>query len=298
MAINQKIHFVTGKGGVGKSTFAAALAQKLAAKSQKVLLVELGDASYFQECMQGTQIQHQPTRVSQGFEVAIWNGESCLREYVLHFLKLEKLLSLFFENSVMRALINVAPGLSEISILGKITSGIRHVGPALEYEHIVVDAYSSGHFMAFIRAPKGMKEAIGVGPMGKHSSDMLDVLCNPNICSYYIVSLLEEMPCTESLELKLEIEKLLKIEPQLIANKLIEPPLNEQELQKVQSTSDNLPLKTFCDFLTGTLKRQDYFLDKLQKQSTQKIKKLNLVFTNNPQELIQKCVEQECLRNL
>ena len=60
----------------------------------------------------------------------------------------------------MRSFVRAAPGLKELAILGKLTSGIRKWGPKFEYENVVVDAYSSGHFLALLNAPKGLGELI------------------------------------------------------------------------------------------------------------------------------------------
>jgi anion-transporting ArsA/GET3 family ATPase len=140
--------FVSGKGGVGKSLVAAALASGAAEVGRKTLLVETGDRSYYRDFLGLSRVDHEPRPSGLGFDVALWSGESCLREYVLHLLKLERLYKIFFENKVMRALVNVAPGLGEIAILGKITSGVRKVGPPLNYDTIVVDMPATGHALA------------------------------------------------------------------------------------------------------------------------------------------------------
>ena len=75
-----------------------------------------------------------PNRFATNLFVARWAGEDCLKEYLLHLLKLESIVQLFFENRVMKSLIQAAPGLRELALVGKITSGIRGVGPALPFD--------------------------------------------------------------------------------------------------------------------------------------------------------------------
>ena len=110
MSSGQKINFVTGKGGVGKSLFAASLALAKSKRGENVLLLEIGENSYYKDFFGLPSVTHKPVSTGLGFDVALWSGETCLHEYIHYYLKLDRLLNLFFENSVMRSLINVAPG--------------------------------------------------------------------------------------------------------------------------------------------------------------------------------------------
>jgi len=198
----QKVHFVTGKGGVGKSTFAAALAYSEALKGKKVLLVELGDESFYQHFFLLSKIQFQPVEIKPNFFCAHWVGEQCLRDYLKHLIKSESLIKLFWENPVTKSLVHAAPGLSELSILGKITSGIRHHGPALDFDVIVVDAYATGHFQALLMAPEGLQATLKSGPIFEQGRSIKSVLQNPAITQFHILSLCEEFPLIEALDLE------------------------------------------------------------------------------------------------
>ncbi len=291
----QKIHFVTGKGGVGKSVFAASLAYAKAKAGERVLLLEIGETSYFQDFFNLKEVTHEGVSSGMGFDIALWSGETCLREYILYYLKLERILSLFFENNVMRSLINVAPGLNEIAILGKITSGIRQVGPALNYDRIVVDCYATGHAMALFKAPRGMMEAIRFGPMGKHSSDMFDVIKNPQITSYHIVSLLEEMPVVESLELRSAIFAELGVEAKVFSNKTLHPPL--ENLDSV--IQENADVKEFAIYLKGVLERQEKYRRQIALTTEQThVDDVPLVFSNDAKEIVRACADLEFIRKL
>lgn len=217
-----EIIFVTGKGGVGKSAVAAAIAFNRASKGQKTLLVELGNQSFFKDYFDLPKVEYQPTNLRPNLDLALWSGPECLKEYARHLLKIESLYKLFFENPVTRTLVNVAPALPELSILGKITSGPpRFVGPPLDYDCLVVDAYATGHFMALIKAPQGMAEAVKFGPMGEQSRSIDAVIRDPSICKYVVVSLPEELPVIEALELSQGIQKQVKLKPIQVLNKII-----------------------------------------------------------------------------
>ena len=299
MSSGQKINFVTGKGGVGKSLFAASLALAKSKRGENVLLLEIGENSYYKDFFGLPSVTHKPVSTGLGFDVALWSGETCLHEYIHYYLKLDRLLNLFFENSVMRSLINVAPGLNEIAILGKITSGIRNIGPSLEYKRIVVDCYASGHVMALFRASRGMHEAVPFGPMGRHANEITKVLKNPEICSYHIVTLLEEMPVVESFELAKNIYDELQIKPEIFANKVLNSPVSVASLNQLIQDPKLVDINEFAQFLRASIERQNKFLSELSQKSSQPtIKELPLVFSSLASEIVKRSAELEFLRDL
>ncbi len=215
-----KLLFVTGKGGVGKSTLAAALALKNAKSGNKTLLVELGDQSYFENWL-SIPIGHDPTsHIHPNLFFSRWEASACLKEYLTHYLKVETLVNLFFQNKVMKTLLQAAPALKEISLLGKITSGIRKIGPPLVYDCVVIDCFSTGHFKALIQAPKGLSEAVKFGPMGEQCRSILNVIKDKTICSYHLVCLPEELPVIETKELEQFLKSELGVEPLQILNRM------------------------------------------------------------------------------
>ena len=216
------LHFVTGKGGVGKSAVAAALALRLANSGKKCLLVELGNQSFYKDYFNLPSLTYNSVNLRPNLDVAMWSGPECLKEYARHLLKIESLYQLFFENPVSKALLNIAPALPELAILGKITSGPpRNVGPAMPYDCIVVDAYATGHFLALMRAPSGMSQAVKFGPMGEQSRAIHRVISNPEFIKYYVVSTPEEMPISEALELSQSLESQVGLRPIQILNRVL-----------------------------------------------------------------------------
>lgn len=277
----QQIIFVTGKGGVGKSVVALALAKKLSLE-KKVLLVELGLHSFYADFL-GLSIQYRPTPYQANLDIALWSGSDCLKEYALYLLKIEGLYKLFFENRISRALIEIAPALSELSILGKITSGIRGVGPALDYDVIVVDSYATGHMMALLKAPRGMAEAIRFGPMSEQTSTMLATIRDPALSQYFIVTLPEELPAIEADELHREIRAEVGISPQILCNKMW--PIDEvQSLRETKTPSMATDESTFIDEVNDLALRQYGWLSYLQHRYP-KTKQLPMVFSSDPKEI-------------
>ncbi len=281
---SQKILFVSGKGGVGKSLIAAGIARQQAHAGRRVLLVEIGDNSYYRDFFGLERLDYQPQATELGFDLAMWSGETSLKDYVLYYLKIERVFRLFFENKVMRALINVAPGLNEISILGKITSGVRKIGPPLPYDLVVVDCYATGHALALFQAPRGILEAIGIGPMGTQSREIESVLKDPKVCGYAVVTLLEEMPVAETLEFRAELRRILGVEPAVIANKVMPVPVERAELETL-TAADPGGLGEFAKYLSAIEDRQKQYLGKLSREF-EAVGQVPLVFSNDPKELV------------
>lgn len=257
--------FVSGKGGVGKSLVAAALASGTAESGRKTLLVETGERSYFQDFLELPVVDHTPRPSGLGFDIALWSGESCLREYVLHLLKLERLYKIFFENKVMKALVNVAPGLGEIAILGKITSGIRRVGPPITYDTIVVDMPATGHALAVFRTPKGMADAIQIGPIAQHSGEIDRLLRDPMTSALVAVTLLEELPIVETEEFVGQVHREFAMPVCVVGNRKLEVPLEVSELEALATASTEAnELGRYARGLAGQLKSQANMIELLR----------------------------------
>lgn len=229
----QQIVFVSGKGGVGKTAVASALAVREARTGKKVLLAELGEKSFlrfvFPEAGKTT-----PVEVSERLSVVRWEVESCLREYLLYYLKVERLVDLFFANPIMRPFLDVAPALPELAILGKITSGPRGIGPDMPYDLVVVDTFATGHFRALLQAPQSLSRAVGAGPMGEQSRTMVEVLKNPQQTKIILVALPEELPVNETEELKNFLKQEVGVSAQIVLNRNLPIPLAGQDFTQVQ----------------------------------------------------------------
>lgn len=261
--MSQEILFVTGKGGVGKSTVAAALAKKKAKAGARVLLVEIGDQSFYKDYFQLPSIGYTPTKIDTNLSVALWTGESCLREYIIYLIKVEALYKLFFENAVMKAFVNVAPALPELAIMGKATSGPRNHGPKAPFDCIVIDAYATGHFMALIGAASGMAEAVKFGPMGEQSRSIDQVLRDPKFCKYFLVSLPEELPVKETEELYEHLQSKFGIQAEIILNKCLNEKMPSAEFEAAKK-SDSDEFQGFAEDYKTNFALQDELRQRLK----------------------------------
>ena len=205
--VESAIHLVTGKGGVGKSLFSHWLARKIAQSGTSTLLAELGDNGH---------LSTQKVQLASNLWATRWTAQGCLKEYFGFYLPSAKLVDLFFENKVTKTLVGAAPGLKELALLGKVTSGPRKVGPTVKEKNLVVDAFATGHFLALLRAPVGLSRIIPVGPMGTQTQSMIKVLTDPQQMAVWVVSRPEELALTEALELVETLKQEFQLHPRVI----------------------------------------------------------------------------------
>ena len=163
-------------------------------------------------------------------------------------------------------MIQIAPALQELAILGKITAGPRQHGPPVKHEVIVVDSYATGHFLSLMKAPQGMAETIQFGPMGEQSRSILATLKREDLCEYHIVTLAEELPMVETAELKFKIEALLGVSCHLVFNKIVLTGLASSELElAVDLEGKTSPQSShFISFFKNILSQQEKFIGELK----------------------------------
>ena len=218
-----RIVFVTGKGGVGKSALAAATALQLARAGQRVLLVELGSRSFLGPWL-GVPVGAEPAQWQPRVAIARWDVESALREYIGHYLVFQSAARGVLNATAMKALVGAAPSVAELAILGKLTAPMRHGWYKRDVDAVVVDGYATGHFLALLRAPRGLSGTVASGAMHRHTSAMSRVLADPDICEYRLVTMAEEGPIAEACELARAIREETGIAARLYCNRMLSLP--------------------------------------------------------------------------
>lgn len=187
-SLSRRVIFFTGKGGVGKSSLAWATALACRRQGKKVLVVSW---SAFD-----TEARPFFTDL-EGVESITLDALTCFREYALLLLKFEKLYDAVFDNFVLNAFVQAAPGVSETVIAGK----IWHLSETGGYDLIVIDLPSSGHALSFFQSPLGVKKVFSVGFVSKETEKILALFRSPSTRVDF-VTLPEELPMVECLELK------------------------------------------------------------------------------------------------
>jgi anion-transporting ArsA/GET3 family ATPase len=207
-----------GKGGVGKSTITAMLARLAAERGKRVLVCEINAKERMHQLLGGTRPDLNDSldhiwKIQERIEAVNIQPAPAMKEYVVQVLKMGLLYNLIFENRTMRYFLRAVPGLQELVFAGKIWYHVEEdkLNKAPRFDLVIVDAPSTGHGLAMLRIAKVVLETIPVGPMHQAAQKIQAMLQDPKRTCVNLITLPEEMPTHESIELAHKIRDELGI---------------------------------------------------------------------------------------
>ena len=200
--LDRRLLFVTGKGGVGKSTVTAALALLAAERGKRVLLVEVDAKGNLTNLFEHPAVGFEPREVHPGVFAMQLDTEASLREYLKLNLRIPVVGRIGPIANVFDFVANAAPGVKEILIVGKVCWEVREsVEGRAAWDIVIVDAAATGHVLAQLDAPRTIRDLVQTGPIRNQTEWMLDILSDPALTALNVVTAPEEMPVNETIEL-------------------------------------------------------------------------------------------------
>lgn len=210
---------MAGKGGVGKTVVAAALARLASNHGLRTLLVEIEGkgglpALFGHPPLTYRETELSPATATRGPIVGrTLTPDDALLEYLDEH-GMGRVSKRLVSSGAVDIVATAAPGIKDILILGKVKQ-LERSGTA---DLIIVDAPAAGHAITFLMAARGLSEAVRMGPIRAQALDVLDLLGDPERCSVMLVTLPEETPVNELVEtgFKLEDEVGIKLGPAVV----------------------------------------------------------------------------------
>jgi anion-transporting ArsA/GET3 family ATPase len=199
----RQLHFVTGKGGVGKSFVACALARRFVDAGERVLLAQVHARDSHAALLGCGPIGEDLREVGPRLTVVNLQPGQAMREYALMTLKVEALYKAVFENRVTRTFLRFVPSLDELVMMGKLWFHAEEAdwGDRRRFERIIIDCPSTGHALKLFAIARVITETLRVGPMVEKTRQMAATFADPSRTTVHLVTLPEELPVNETLEL-------------------------------------------------------------------------------------------------
>ncbi len=200
--LDPRLLIVTGKGGVGKSTVAAALALAGASTGRRTCLVEVEGRQTFSRLF-STQAWDFTERE---FRPGLWglsiDPEESLREYLDMFYGAKRLSRIVTNSSAVEFATTAAPGIKDVLLVGKVKEMERRrdADGRFHYDLIVLDAPPTGRIVNFLKAPDATTDLVSIGPIRDQAQTLIDMLLDARRTHLQLVTLLEEMPVQETVE--------------------------------------------------------------------------------------------------
>ena len=216
--VERNLIFVTGKGGVGKTTVAAGLAQMLADQGRTVLGCEIDAKGDLSAAFEVPPSEFVPQRVADGLSLMAMDTEASLREYLKLHLRIPIIGRIGPVAKAFDFLATAAPGVKEILTIGKVCWEVRE----RHYDTVVVDAPATGHIVSQLSAPQVINDLVKVGLIRSQTDWMSQILGDPDQTGLVIVTTPEEMPVSETLELVAAVEEKTDVDiATIVVNRLL-----------------------------------------------------------------------------
>jgi anion-transporting ArsA/GET3 family ATPase len=241
---DKRLLFVTGKGGVGKSTVALALGMAAASRGRRVIVCEVASQEHTSRVFRRSEVGFHEVEMADSLWTISIDPDRSLREYLVLQSPVRAMGELLSRSRIFTYMAAATPGLKELVTIGKIWELAqldRRVKKGREYDLVVVDAPATGHGIGFLQTPRTFAAIARVGPIRNQAEALDSFITDRRRTGAVIVSLPEEMPVNESELLERELSENVGVSvDRVYMNALYPERFSESDADRLASVSDSV----------------------------------------------------------
>jgi len=265
--LDRRLLVVTGKGGVGKSTVAAVLALAAARRGSSTLLVEIAAREDIPPLLQATP-EPSPSGVERLLSPSLWHlsidPQRTVEQYLREQLPGGALAARLARNHLFATLTAATPGLQELVTIGKVWELARE-RPKNRYELVILDAPASGHAAAMLATPSTFAAVARVGPVARQARAIASLLADPVSTAVVAVCTPEEMPVSETLQLRSQLAAAPGVGlSALVLNGIVPDRFSVADETRLQATAPS-PARNAALFAAGWAREQRLQSERLRR---------------------------------
>lgn len=227
--LDRRLLVVAGKGGVGRTSVACALAVLAAKRGKRVLLAQTKSKDRLPQLLGVNKSFSEVQPVRENLWAVNMTPDAAIREYGVMVLRSSFLYKQVFERDVVKAFLRAVPGLYDYSMLGKIwyhtTEQVTGTGGRPRYDLVVLDGPATGHALTLFRIPRVILDTVPEGPLTGPARECWQLLTDPGRCLALPVTLAEDLPVSETLQLGRGLREIGMSLGPVIVNRLYPPRL-------------------------------------------------------------------------
>jgi anion-transporting ArsA/GET3 family ATPase len=199
----RRLIFVTGKGGVGKSTVAIALGVVAARRGLRTIVAELASQDRVRQTFAQSGETFEEVQLADGLFTISIDPESAMEEYLR--VKTGPVGQALGSSRLFQAFALATPGMRELLSIGKVwelAQFERRTSGAEPYDLVIVDSPAAGHGVGILRTPRTFAEIARVGPIAHQARTIAATIADREFTAVAAVATAEEMPVSETLWLR------------------------------------------------------------------------------------------------